>query len=210
MISLIEWISLWAQQVIVAVIIATLLEMILPNGNNKKYIKTVIGIYVLFVILSPIVSKVVNGETSFSELNYEDYLKNDEIYSTMSNNLSNEVNTDIKQTYIVSLKQDIKTKLDQKGFIASNINVQVNLIDEKQYGFIEYMIMSVTKKIEENEEDNESKNIIKVNQVNNVSIKDGKQETVKKADNITASEERQIKDFLKEEYGIKKENIKIN
>ena len=210
MISLIEWISLWAQQVIVAVIIATLLEMILPNGNNKKYIKTVIGIYVLFVILSPIVSKVVNGETSFSELNYEDYLKNDEIYSTMSNNLSNEVNTDIKQTYIVSLKQDIKTKLDQKGFIASNINVQVNLIDEKQYGFIEYMIMSVTKKIEENEEDNESKNIIKVNQVNNVSIKDGKQETVKKADNITASEERLIKDFLKEEYGIKKENVKIN
>ena len=211
---MIEWISSWAQHVIVAVIIATLLEMILPNGNNKKYIKTVIGIYVLFVILSPIVSKVVNGGTSFSEFNYEDYLKNDEIYSTMSNNLSNGVDTDIEQTYIASLKQDIKTKLDQKGFIASNINVQVNLIDEKQYGTIEYMTMSVAKKIEENEEDDESesknKNIIMINQVNNVSIQDGKQETVKKADNITASEERLIKDFLKEEYGIKKENVKIN
>ena len=208
---MIEWISSWAQQVIVAVIIAILIEMILPNGNNKKYIKTVIGIYVLFVILSPIVSKVANVETSFSKFNYEDYLKNDEIYSTMSNNLSNKVDADIQQTYITSLKQDIKIKLDQIGFIVSNINVQVNLKDEKQYGTIEYMTISVIKKIEENEEiESNNKNIIVINQVNNVSIQDNKQEIIKKADNITASEERQIKEFLKEEYGIKKENITIN
>ena len=211
MIDLIEWISSWAQQVIVAVIIAILIEMILPNGNNKKYIKTVIGIYVLFVILSPIVSKVANVETSFSKFNYEDYLKNDEIYSTMSNNLSNKVDADIQQTYITSLKQDIKIKLDQIGFIVSNINVQINLKDEKQYGTIEYMTISVIKKIEENEEiESNNKNIIVINQVNNVSIQDNKQEIIKKADNITASEERQIKEFLKEEYGIKKENITIN
>ena len=208
---MIEWISSWAQQVIVAVIIAILIEMILPNGNNKKYIKTVIGIYVLFVILSPIVSKVANVETSFSKFNYEDYLKNDEIYSTMSNNLSNKVDADIQQTYITSLKQDIKIKLDQIGFIVSNINVQINLKDEKQYGTIEYMTISVIKKIEENEEiESNNKNIIVINQVNNVSIQDNKQEIIKKADNITASEERQIKEFLKEEYGIKKENITIN
>lgn len=36
------WISSWAEQIVVAVIIATIIEMILPNGNNKKYIKAVI------------------------------------------------------------------------------------------------------------------------------------------------------------------------
>ncbi|MCI8482131.1 MAG: hypothetical protein HFJ27_03470 [Clostridia bacterium] len=51
---MIENLSLWAEQIIVAVIIATIIEMILPNGNNKKYIKAVIGVYVLFTIISPI------------------------------------------------------------------------------------------------------------------------------------------------------------
>ena len=32
-----EWISKWAEGIIVAVIIATILEMIIPNGNSKKY-----------------------------------------------------------------------------------------------------------------------------------------------------------------------------
>lgn len=42
--------------------IATILEMILPEGKNKKYIKTVIGIYILFAVLSPIISKITGKE----------------------------------------------------------------------------------------------------------------------------------------------------
>lgn len=49
-------ISSWAEQIIIAVIIATILEMILPKGNSKKYIKTVIGIYILYVIISPVIT----------------------------------------------------------------------------------------------------------------------------------------------------------
>ena len=46
-----EWISHWAETIIVAVIIGTIIEMILPSGNSKKYIKTVIGVYILFTII---------------------------------------------------------------------------------------------------------------------------------------------------------------
>lgn len=51
-------ISSWAEQIIIAVIIATILEMILPKGNSKKYIKTVIGIYILYTIISPIITYI--------------------------------------------------------------------------------------------------------------------------------------------------------
>ena len=51
-----EKISLWASQIIIAVIIGTIIEMILPKGNNKKYIKVVIGVYILFTILSPVIT----------------------------------------------------------------------------------------------------------------------------------------------------------
>lgn len=48
-------ISTWAEQVIIAVIIATIIELILPNGNSKKYIKIVIGVYILYTITFPII-----------------------------------------------------------------------------------------------------------------------------------------------------------
>ena len=43
---MIDFIKQWENQIIVAIIIATIFEMILPNSNNKKYIKMIIGIYV--------------------------------------------------------------------------------------------------------------------------------------------------------------------
>ena len=55
---MISSISSCAEQIIIAVIIATILEMILPKGNSKKYIKTVIGIYILYTIISPIITYI--------------------------------------------------------------------------------------------------------------------------------------------------------
>ena len=39
---MISWFNSWAQGIILAVIIVTILEMIVPEGKNKKYIKIVI------------------------------------------------------------------------------------------------------------------------------------------------------------------------
>lgn len=54
-------ISSWAEQVIIAVIIATIIEMILPNGNSKKYIKTVIGVYIVYTIISPVITLITRN-----------------------------------------------------------------------------------------------------------------------------------------------------
>ena len=53
---MISFISKWAEQIIIAVIVATIIELILPNSKNKKYIQMVIGVYILFTIISPIIS----------------------------------------------------------------------------------------------------------------------------------------------------------
>ena len=36
---MVKFINSWAQGIILAVIIATIIEIILPEGNNKKYVK---------------------------------------------------------------------------------------------------------------------------------------------------------------------------
>ena len=50
-----------------AIIIGTVIEMILPEGNCKKYIKVVIGIYIVFTIVSPVITKFTGESISVSE-----------------------------------------------------------------------------------------------------------------------------------------------
>ena len=65
---MISWLSKWAQGIIVAVIIATLIELILPNGSSKKYVKVVIGVYILFTIISPVIEKLKNDDFGINEI----------------------------------------------------------------------------------------------------------------------------------------------
>ena len=53
---MINFMSSWAEQIVLAVIVATIIELILPKSKNKKYIQMVIGVYVLFNIISPIIN----------------------------------------------------------------------------------------------------------------------------------------------------------
>ena len=45
----------WIEQIALAVIIVSIFEMLLPSGKTKKYIKMVLGIFIVFSIISPFV-----------------------------------------------------------------------------------------------------------------------------------------------------------
>lgn len=120
---MIENLSIWAEQIIVAVIIATLIEMILPNGNNKKYIKAVIGVYLLFTIISPI----FGGNFHFNEIDYESYFKDTEKYQTMSDTLTTYNDQSVEEIYLTNLKQDMKQKLKEKGYLAEKISIRTGI-----------------------------------------------------------------------------------
>lgn len=55
---MIEFFKNWCEGIIVAVIISIIIEAILPEGNNKKYVKVVIGVYIIFTILNPFLGKL--------------------------------------------------------------------------------------------------------------------------------------------------------
>lgn len=54
---MIDFLSKWIEGIAIAVIIASIFEMILPDGNIKKYVKIVLGIYIIFSIISPFVDR---------------------------------------------------------------------------------------------------------------------------------------------------------
>ena len=117
------FISSWAQGIIVAVIIATIIEMLLPNNGNGKYVKVIIGIFVLFSIISPVINKFSNSKNS--KIGLEDYIKKAENNTTEVSNVSLNNKETIKLMYEENLKIDIKSKITQKGYTVGNVNLEI-------------------------------------------------------------------------------------
>ena len=200
---MVEWISGWAQGIIVAVIIATIIEMLLPEGSSKKYIKVVVGIYILFTIVSPVITKITNKEFKLSDIiDLDEYIE-----AASSDNTYNELeksnNENIKEVYIASLKSDIEGKIANKGYNADSIEVEVQDNDE-------YTINSITISVSKLDEKEENNNIEIVNEVEiNVSTSTEKSKENEKEE-LSKKEKEELKEYLSSVYELPEDNISIN
>lgn len=203
---MIEWLKNWTNQIIVASIIAIILEMIIPEGNNKKYIKIIIGIYILFTIINPVVSGFTGNNINIENLEIEKYLSTDETKTvTSTQEFENNNSKLIKQAYIENIKTDIKTKLKQKGYEVEDIKLNVEFNEDlESYGTICNIELILNKEKEQKIKEN---NIV-VNEVN-ININNEKNiQSDKKS--ITENEKQLIIEYLSSEYSVNKEDIIIN
>ena len=190
--------STWAKSIILAVIVSTIIQMILPEGNNKKYIKTVIGLYILYTIISPIISKISGGNSTIDVSKYENYF-NVESTTTASTNV---IDKNLDNTYTSSIKADIKNRMKQKGYKVNSLDANIELKNEESYGTINSLKISL-----EREESNNNSNI---QAVNKIEIKISNNTNEAKQNNLTSMEKQEIKNYLSETYSIKKENIEVD
>ncbi len=203
---MIENISVWAEQIIIAVVIATLIEMILPEGNNRKYIKAVIGVYILFTIISPILKN--NGNFNFNNIDYESYFKENETYKTMSESLTSNNDNSVEEIYINNLKQDMKQKLKEKGFLVESSVVKIEVQEGEDYGRILEINLKLSK-LKEEDTKKQNTNIV----VNDITIGNTiKNETSSSntKENISSSEIKEVKEYLSGVYEVSNKNIYIN
>lgn len=196
---MIEFLSSWAQGIIVAVIIATLIEMILPNSSSKKYVKVVIGMYILFTIVSPIIKKVGGKDINLNTINIEKYeqqiSKSD---NTISRKFEDNNTRSIKDIYVSNLKADISAKLKEKGYNIDTSDIQIK--DDENY-----TIEKITLKLIKMEQEQEKNNEIVINTVeieNTISQKDSK--------TLSDDDKQEVKDYISETYDIDKKNINIS
>lgn len=198
---MISWISSWAQGIIMAVIIGVIIEMILPEGNSKKYVKIVIGVYVLFTIISPVISKITGKTIQVSdilELNkyIEETENNSKLYVTLDEDNSN----NIKDIYESSLRNDIKAKIEAKGYNAKNIKLEIE--DDEEYT-LKKIDIEIYKNMEKNKKDIETIQNVDIN-ISQKSTENDMQEKLSEKD------KRKLKDYLSGVYEIDEKNININ
>lgn len=191
---MLSFISSWAQQIIFAVIIGVIIQMLLPEGKSKKYIKIVIGVYVLFSVINPVVGKDI-------DLNLENLALNIE-----TNTSETEVNTgdSINEIYVTNLNQDIVSKLKNKGYGCEKVELKTN----DKYEIESLKVIGIYELNEEEEtENNTTINEVVINEVQIGEKENSIKEQVVKG--ISSSEESELKKYLNETYGVKEKNIII-
>ena len=236
---MINFLSLWVKNLSLALIVVSILEMLLPNNKTKKYIKMVMGLYILFSIIAPFVnnSNVLNFNI---EDVYSDYSK--EISSTSATSMEGEVNQAsmddrLNKLYKEQLESDITQKVEEKGYDVRKCKVDAHM-SESDTG-IEYITIEIDGKNDNVENSNNSDNSNKTDATenSNVSSKYSKNSgntledkivkeiqkiqkveiDVSKGDDsedtnsaITKTDVKMIKDFLTKEYGVSEKCLKIN
>lgn len=185
-----------------AVIIATIIEMILPEGNNKKYIKLVIGLYVLFSVITPITSAIKGKDYEFNSSDYEKYFNN--TYKASSEEISKNNDNNIEKIYTENIKNDIKQKMINKGYYITDLEVVIQT-DEKNYGIINKITMKAFKNEEEQIKTVNSISVNKI-EINNSSSNN----TSTQKNNLTSSDIKEIKQYISDTYNVGEKYIQIN
>lgn len=197
--TLVKIINSWAQGIISAVIITTIIEIILPEGNNKKYIKVILGIYILFSIIYPVINNIsgksINLDTIINNTNKQ-------MESYENNSVTIETNSYIETTYKNNLTKNITDNLEEKGYKLENLNLYIETQNEERYGQINSIVLEIEK---QNKKEN-----IQNNKINEVNIVVSSKKTEENIEPISEEEINNLKEYFVNSYSIEKERIHIN
>ncbi len=200
---MIENISAWAKSITLSVVIVSIFEMLLPNKKMKQYIKVVMGLYILFNILSPLIDE--NFSLDIGKI-FEN-TKNQTVNAEQVDQTS--MNQKLQQIGEEELEKDITKKIEDLGFIVTKCDVKLNVDEETT---IKNIALGIEKKVDNMEEkvekDAENTLVEEIQKIKKIQV--GKKQEKSQNKSITAIEEKQIKKFLVEEYEVKEACLKIN
>ena len=198
---MIEFMSNWVENVIVGVIIITIIEQLLPNNSNGKYVKLMGGIVILMLIISPYIQKFVNKNNNV--INIEKYISGieNETVETSAKIDNSEI---IKKMYEENLIVDIKIKITEKGYVCGNVGVKI--LNNNEYT-IEKIDVTILEKKATNKKSRGTV-VTFVQNIENVKINLQNKNNDNKSV-ISASEIKKLKEYLSENYKVDENNICI-
>ena len=212
---MIEFLSSWAKGLGVTIVIVSILEMLLPNNKTKKYIKMVLGVYVIFNIIAPIIQnkKIFDlDELDLSE------------YQTAETSAIDQTSMDerIKELYIQELEKDITKKVKEMGYEVTKCKVDAQISDKEEETGINKIKLNIKKsqqeqQDEEQEGSTEDKIVSEIQKIKKVDttveIEKNEEESKNEKENtetITKVDVQNVKKFLIEEYGVNEKCLEIN
>ena len=179
---MLDFLVSWAQQLIISIIIIVIIEMVIPsNSSYRKYIKVVLGIFLLYVIISPILSNKLEN------INFEKTFAVENIPNIGETN-SIDYEKQITEAYKTNLKENMKAYLKEKGYDL------VKIESDLKYDSEEIAINKISLKVKKI---SERKNIA----VNKIDLKNNEK--------ISTQEINELVQEISTYYGIEENKISI-
>ena len=216
---MINFLSSWVKNLALSLIVVSILEMILPNNKTKKYIKMVMGLYILFSIISPFIDNNIKFNLEDLNMNfYTQYTEETSSFNTKVNQTS--MDNRLNEIYKEELEKDITQKIEEKGYEIERCKIVAH-ISENDSG-IENINLKINKKIiDSNEQESsntvESRIVTEIQKIQKVKIdvsdneqNDGNTTNQENTTNITKTDIKIIKDFLMKEYGVSEQCLRIS
>ena len=216
---MINFLSSWVKNLALTLIIVSILEMILPNSKTKKYVKMVMGVYILFSIISPFIEN--SSKFNLNNLDLTSYVEGIQETSSVSEEIDQtSMDNRLNQIYKEELEKDITQKVEEKGYEVESCKVVAH-ISQNDSG-IEKITLKISGKISQNENNQENtttiedKIITEVQKIQKVDITFSKnkeneeEQEVEEAIKITKTDIKIIKDLLISEYGVSEQCLKIS
>ena len=218
---MINFLSSWVKNLCLALIVVSILEMLLPNNKTKKYVKMVMGLYILFSIIAPFVENSNELKFDIEDL-YEKY--STETSTTSASTDQTSMDNRLNELYKEKLEKDIVQKLDEEGYIVEECNVKAHISNDDNG--VELITLKIKEKKNTNDANNENKIDLEdkiVNEIQKIQKVEidvsndndnyqedtniGKQED---ENSITKTDIKVIKQFLTKEYGVSEKCLKIS
>lgn len=120
---MLDFLVSWAEQLIITLMIVVIIEMILPSESSyRKYIKVVLGVFLIYTIISPILTNKLSTFELGSILATEKNVPN--AITVVDNDKQ------VEDTYKIKLKDNLTEFLKEKGFELIKYNVDLKYKDE--------------------------------------------------------------------------------
>lgn len=205
---MIENLSTWVKTIVLAVIIVSILEMLLPNNKTKKYVKMVMGIFILYNIISPFIK---NKESiSFENIDINKYSSNN--VNTIEINQES-MDKRLEELYVQEIEKDVTKKIEKQGYIVKSCKVNAKISDNEDQTGITKIMLKVEKGEQEEkkeEDDIEKKIVSEIQKVKKIDTSLSNDDNNKSDSKIEKSDIQNIKQFLIKEYEVNEKCLEIN
>ncbi|WP_313756447.1 stage III sporulation protein AF [Tissierella sp.] len=194
---IISFISTWLKDIVVLFILISIAELIMPKGNMKKYINMVIGLLIIFTIISPF-AKLLKLNFNFEQSVFN-YSKANTFEDIQHNEFYIQQAKQIEEVYKEKISNEISGLIEGKTDYKV-VNIIVEIIDgKKDYGKIDYLDISICES-----DKSIDKNKISIEKVKSIEIEKNiiDQELLDR-------EYEELKELISTRYSVDKKRINI-
>jgi stage III sporulation protein AF len=198
-----DFLKEWVTNIILFILLATVIDMLLPNSSMQKYTKMVTGLLLIAIILTPIL-KLISKDFDTTMSSIPSYQAPGEKNMKNSIDLKKKEIQASQHAYIleemaVQLKKDVKKELmNQYGLEIETIDLTVNEASDKVFPENLQKVTVLLKQPENSVETVEAIKQIEINTKKPLPSEGSTQET------------KQITSFLSQKWNVNEETVEVS